>query len=52
MKKNYQSPKTIISKIRIQTSIQDTSIHEDYGEEQYTKTYQDSQDDIKWGDIW
>ena len=54
MKKNYNSPKTNTYKFRIQTSIQDTSIHEDYGDEQYSKTIssEESEEGIKWGDMW
>lgn len=54
MKKKYNSPKTNVSKLRIKTSIQDTSIHDGYGDDQFAKKIQapEPQEDTKWGDMW
>ena len=52
MKKNYDSPQTNITNLRIQVSVQETSIHNDYGEEQYSKENLPQEDDMRWGDLW
>lgn len=54
MKRIYQQPSIIISIVCTQ-SLLDTSIHDDYGDDQFGKKIYDSEVENvtdKWGELW